>query len=152
MSKDATPTRPPPSSAPVPESPPRQAEEAREAVVAERNAREQSVAERAALKAAMEAEQNLVVSELDAAITKLADGDLTSRLNQTFAERYEGLRANFNEALERLEAAMGDTLIEEMPMKFASSPSPARKARKKEASSAPIVETRMMTRRSSLSE
>ena len=85
-----------------------QAEEAREAVLAERSAREQSVAERAALKAAMEAEQNLVVAELDAAITRLADGDLTWRLNQTFAERYEGLRANFNQALERLEAAMGD--------------------------------------------
>lgn len=66
-----------------------QAEEAREAVVAERNAREQSVAERAALKAAMEAEQNLVVTELDAAITKLADGDLSWRLQQSFAERYE---------------------------------------------------------------
>lgn len=84
------------------------AEEAREAVVAERNAREQSVAERAALKAAMEAEQSLVVTELDAALTKLADGDLTWRLTQSFAERYEGLRGNFNQALERLEAAMGD--------------------------------------------
>ena len=41
-----------------------QAEDARQAVVAERNAREQSVAERAALKAAIDAEQNLVLPNL----------------------------------------------------------------------------------------
>ncbi|MET3665486.1 methyl-accepting chemotaxis protein [Caulobacter sp. 1776] len=88
----------------------RQADEARTAVIAERAAREQSEAERAAMKATMEAEQALVVNELDAAITKLAGGDLTWRLVRTFAPRYEGLRDNFNQALTRLQAAMSEVV------------------------------------------
>lgn len=87
-----------------------QADEARSAVIAERTAREQSEAERAAMKAAMEAEQALVVTELDAAVTKLADGDLTWRLARAFAPRYEGLRDNFNQALARLQSAMSEVV------------------------------------------
>ena len=88
----------------------RQADEAHSAVLSERSARERLAADREALKAAMEAEQNLVVSELEAAITRLAQGDLTGRLDQEFAPRYEGLRSNFNHALDRLRAAMGEVV------------------------------------------
>ena len=89
----------------------REAEEAREAVLAERAERERLAADREALKATLEAEQNLVVRELEGAIDRLAQGDLTRRLDSAFASRYEGLRANFNRALDRLSEAMGEVVV-----------------------------------------
>ena len=63
-------------------------------------------AEQARQKAALEAEQTQVVEELAEALAHLSRGDLTWRLTKTFAARYEPLRADFNEALSRLQAAM----------------------------------------------
>ncbi|WP_297506601.1 methyl-accepting chemotaxis protein [uncultured Caulobacter sp.] len=73
---------------------------------AQRAARDSANAEQAKLKAALEAEQTHVVEELAEALAHLSRGDLTWRLRQPFAARYEGLREDFNEALGRLQAAM----------------------------------------------
>ncbi|PHY17488.1 methyl-accepting chemotaxis protein [Caulobacter sp. BP25] len=73
---------------------------------AQRAARDAANAEQARQKAAVEAEQTQVVEELAEALAHLSRGDLTWRLTQTFAARYEPLRADFNEALSRLQAAM----------------------------------------------
>ena len=73
---------------------------------AQRAARDAANAEQARQKAALEAEQTQVVEELAEALAHLSRGDLTWRLTKTFADRYEPLRADFNEALSRLQAAM----------------------------------------------
>ncbi len=50
--------------------------------------------------------QKLVVESLASGLASLADGDLLFRLNQSFATEYEKLRADFNSAMDRLEATM----------------------------------------------
>ncbi len=47
-----------------------------------------------------------VVDGLASGLGKLAEGDLTTRLSEPFAEDYESLRRNFNEATEKLEDAL----------------------------------------------
>lgn len=54
-------------------------------------------------RAAMEAEQNRVVTELSHALAALADGDLTGRIATPFVGEYEALRVNYNDAIGRLE-------------------------------------------------
>ncbi len=73
---------------------------------AQRAARDASNAEQAKLKAALEAEQTEVVDQLAQALIYLSRGDLTWRLEQPFAGRYESLRADFNNALAKLQEAM----------------------------------------------
>ncbi|TGD42869.1 methyl-accepting chemotaxis protein [Pseudotabrizicola sediminis] len=58
----------------------------------------------------MEAAQSKVVDSLRAALAQLSNGDLTATLGETFDTRYEGLRSDFNEATERLRAAMSDVV------------------------------------------
>jgi methyl-accepting chemotaxis protein len=53
------------------------------------------------------AAQSLVVSSLAEGLGRLSDGDLTVRLNTPFAADYEGLRADFNQTVARLQDAMG---------------------------------------------
>ena len=72
----------------------------------QRAARDSANAEQARLKAALEAEQTQVVEQLADALAHLSRGDLTWRLQQPFAIRYEGLREDFNDALSKLQAAM----------------------------------------------
>ncbi|MEM9284708.1 MAG: methyl-accepting chemotaxis protein [Pseudomonadota bacterium] len=50
--------------------------------------------------------QNLVVSNLEGALLRLSQGDLSVRLAQSFAPEYEGMRQNFNRALGSLMDAM----------------------------------------------
>ncbi|MBB5220226.1 methyl-accepting chemotaxis protein [Amaricoccus macauensis] len=57
-------------------------------------------------RTAMEAEQNRVVAELSRALAALADGDLTGRIDTPFAGEYEALRANYNDAIGKLEDAL----------------------------------------------
>ncbi len=59
-------------------------------------------AERAKLQAA----QETVVETLRNALANLAEGDLTARIETAFSDDYERLRADFNQAAERLQAAM----------------------------------------------
>jgi methyl-accepting chemotaxis protein len=86
----------------------RAADEAHAAADAERAANDRADAERARLKQAMEAEQTQVVDALARALRHVAKGDLTWRLETRFAPQYEALRQDFNEALMRLRAAMGE--------------------------------------------
>ena len=73
---------------------------------AQRAARDTANAEQARQKAALEAEQTQVVEELATALGHLSRGNLTWRLEHAFAARYEPLRADYNDALSRLQAAM----------------------------------------------
>jgi methyl-accepting chemotaxis protein len=82
------------------------ADAANAATAAERAAHDAENAEQAAQKAALEAEQTHVVVQLANALARLSAGDLTWRLNTPFATRYEPLRADFNDAMTRLQAAM----------------------------------------------
>jgi methyl-accepting chemotaxis protein len=49
-----------------------------------------------------ETAQKRVVDSLSSALNALSDGDLTIALNDRFAEEYEGLRGNFNQAVGKL--------------------------------------------------
>ena len=48
------------------------------------------------------AAQQVVVSELGTGLKAIAEGNLTHRITVTFAEKYDALRVDFNEALEEL--------------------------------------------------
>ncbi len=72
----------------------------------QRAARDAANAEQARAKAVLEAEQTQVVEALATALGHLSRGNLTWRLEQSFAARYESLRADFNDALAKLQAAM----------------------------------------------
>ncbi len=67
-------------------------------------------ARRAAEAARMAEEQAQVVERLATGLKELAGGDLTARLDQAFAPAYEGLRADFNAAMDQLRAAMGSVV------------------------------------------
>lgn len=58
----------------------------------------------------VELAQTKVVEDLRAALAKLSHGDLTAALQDQFDGRYEGLRADFNDATARLRAAMADVV------------------------------------------
>ena len=58
----------------------------------------------------MESAQTSVVDALRAALAQLSNGDLTATLGDRFDDRYEGLRADFNDATDRLRAAMSDVV------------------------------------------
>ena len=61
--------------------------------------RQRGEAERGAVAEA----QNLVVTSLADGLGRLADGDTTFRLTRTFPPQYEGLRADYNGAMEQLQ-------------------------------------------------
>ena len=69
----------------------------------------QAVADaRQADQAAREAaDQSLVVGALEASLGRLAQGDLTVRIDEAFATQYESLRLNFNKAV----GALQETLV-----------------------------------------
>ena len=58
------------------------------------------------IRHAAEHEQQMVVDNLANALDNLAAGDLTSRIDAVFAGKYEKLKADFNEAVARLQDAM----------------------------------------------
>ncbi|PXA87086.1 chemotaxis protein, partial [Caulobacter sp. D4A] len=84
------------------------ADAANAAAQAERAERDRANAERARLKQVMEAEQTEVVEALARALRQVAGGDLTWRLDTRFAAQYEPLRQDFNDALAKLRAALGE--------------------------------------------
>jgi methyl-accepting chemotaxis protein len=61
-----------------------------------------------ARRAAMETEQRRVVEALGSALGRLAEGDVTTRIETAFPEVYETLRRDFNAALQSLDAALGE--------------------------------------------
>ncbi|MFD0978802.1 methyl-accepting chemotaxis protein [Tropicimonas aquimaris] len=80
----------------------RQQEEARQA--AEREAQR---AEAEAERERVRAEQELVVSSLAQSLNAMSQGDLSTRLTQTFPPAYEALRKDFNNAVERVSELVG---------------------------------------------
>jgi methyl-accepting chemotaxis protein len=58
-------------------------------------------------RAAADREQSGVVHSLGEALERLAEGDLTHRLNQGFPDSYRKLRDDFNAAMGRLQETMG---------------------------------------------
>ncbi|NML73039.1 HAMP domain-containing protein [Rhizobium sp. S-51] len=62
--------------------------------------------ERSKGHAAREEEIRFVVSELGAGLARLSDGDMTVRLERPFSAALDSIRSNFNESIEKLQAAM----------------------------------------------
>jgi len=77
----------------------------------ERAREEQARAASEAVREKAEREQNEVVSALASALTELAHGNLTYRLDAQFAGKYVQLREDFNKAIERLEEAMQAVMV-----------------------------------------
>jgi methyl-accepting chemotaxis protein len=73
---------------------------------ASRTAAEQTRKQSAEAAAAVAEEQATVVSSLAHALDRLADGDLTYRLDMAFPGEYQKLRDDFNAAVAKLEEAM----------------------------------------------
>jgi len=63
---------------------------------------EAQIVEAAAARDALQADQAAVVEALSMALARVSDGDLTVRLEQSFAPDYEALRSNFNDAVGNL--------------------------------------------------
>lgn len=58
------------------------------------------------LATAADIERNLVITELDSALSRLADGDLMARIDADFPSEYQNLKHGFNEAVARLGQAI----------------------------------------------
>ena len=56
-------------------------------------------------------QQEVVVEDLASALARLARGDLTCTLTRSFSSQYEGLRSDFNTAVEALNGAIGAVVI-----------------------------------------
>ncbi len=54
-----------------------------------------------------EAAQQIVVAELANGLKAIADGNLTHRITVNFAEKYDSLRVDYNDALEELNSVVG---------------------------------------------
>ena len=57
-------------------------------------------------RAKLRDQQNAVVNTMKSELAQLADGDLTTQINEIFAPEYEELRHNFNAAINALQTAM----------------------------------------------
>jgi methyl-accepting chemotaxis protein len=62
-------------------------------------------------RAATAAEQTKVVEGLAKGLERLASGVLTYRIHETFPSHYEGLRADFNRAMETLQSTMREVAV-----------------------------------------
>jgi len=62
--------------------------------------------QRAKDRQADEAAQQIVVAELGTGLKAIAEGNLTHRITVTFAEKYDALRVDFNNALEELNSVV----------------------------------------------
>ncbi len=85
-----------------------QASQAQAAEAAAREAEQHAARERATLQQRIEAEQTDVVARLAEALERLANGDLTARINTSFPDAYDKLRRDFNAAVEQLCETMRD--------------------------------------------
>ncbi|MGA0546811.1 methyl-accepting chemotaxis protein [Brevundimonas sp. VNH65] len=72
------------------------------------DAAESARAEAEALRQEAEAEQKRVVEATAAALSRLAEGDLTGRIEADFKGDYAQLKSDFNSAMTGLEAALSD--------------------------------------------
>jgi methyl-accepting chemotaxis protein len=74
--------------------------------VASRRAQEAEAQQRMADAKRLAEEQGEMVAALATGLNRLANGDLASRLDQSFPTAYEKLRVDFNDALEKLQETM----------------------------------------------
>jgi methyl-accepting chemotaxis protein len=63
-----------------------------------------------AAKKIADAEQQRVVETLEANLAKLAQGDLTSEINEAFSPAYESVKVNFNAAVAELRSLIGSVM------------------------------------------
>lgn len=56
----------------------------------------------------LEAQQQLVVDTIRQSLKQLSNGDLTVRIETQFSENHKSLRMDFNDAMEKLERALGE--------------------------------------------
>jgi methyl-accepting chemotaxis protein len=82
------------------------AEAATEAVEQARAAEERAASEQEELSRRIEREHTFVVQAVATGLGRLADGDLTFRLGETFPEAYRQIQDDFNQAMERLQETM----------------------------------------------
>jgi methyl-accepting chemotaxis protein len=75
---------------------------------AERHAAEAQRMQAQAEQAARAEQQREVVAALASGLARLAQGDLTNRLHETFAEEYERLRVDFNSAVTGLQTTVAE--------------------------------------------
>lgn len=71
-----------------------------------RRVQEEERAERARIAGAQEQEVRFAVGELATGLARLSDGDMLVRLERPFTAALEDIRTNFNQSVEKLEAAM----------------------------------------------
>ncbi|MEM8537377.1 MAG: methyl-accepting chemotaxis protein [Pseudomonadota bacterium] len=62
-------------------------------------------------RAKLRAEQDTVVETLQTELRRLADGKLDIAIHESFADDYEDLRRNFNDAVQALHAVMKDIVV-----------------------------------------
>ncbi|MCG6884490.1 MAG: methyl-accepting chemotaxis protein [Silicimonas sp.] len=72
--------------------------------------RERAIAAESEAKQRADDQAN-VVQKLSVSLQHISQGDLTSLIEDTFAQDYEQLRHDFNEAVSKLEAVIGDVVV-----------------------------------------
>src|ERR1700678_930793 len=82
------------------------AEAATGEVVAAQDAERKSVAERKDYQERVTAQQDAMVGALAGKLARIANGDLTTRVDENFAGEFQKIKADFNAAIGNLEAAM----------------------------------------------
>jgi methyl-accepting chemotaxis protein len=97
-----------------------------------------------AAKKISDAEQQRVVDTLEANLGKLAQGDLTSEINEAFSPAYESVKTNFNAAVTELRNLIGTVMESAMTIRTGSgeiAQASEDLARRTEANAASLEET-----------
>jgi methyl-accepting chemotaxis protein len=97
-----------------------------------------------AAKKISDAEQQRVVSTLEVNLSKLAQGDLTSEINEAFSPAYESVKVNFNAAVTELRNLIGTVMESAVTIRTGSSEiaeASEALARRTEANAASLEET-----------
>jgi methyl-accepting chemotaxis protein len=97
-----------------------------------------------AAKKIADAEQQRVVSTLETNLVKLAQGDLTSEINEAFSPTYESVKTNFNAAVGELRSLIGTVMESAMTIRTGSgeiAQASEDLARRTEANAASLEET-----------
>jgi methyl-accepting chemotaxis protein len=97
-----------------------------------------------AAKKVSDAEQQRVVSTLESNLSKLAQGDLTSEINEAFSPTYESVKINFNAAVTELRNLIGTVMESAMTIRTGSgeiAQASEDLARRTEANAASLEET-----------
>ncbi|WP_077511333.1 methyl-accepting chemotaxis protein [Sphingomonas sp. LM7] len=97
-----------------------------------------------AAKKISDAEQQRVVTTLEVNLSKLAQGDLTSEINDAFSPEYESVKVNFNAAVHELRTLIGTVMESALTIRTGSgeiAQASEDLARRTEANAASLEET-----------